>query len=107
MPFYFTHPDKPPLDLDDLPLDVWIAIQQATGKRWPELVGPGMIGDAAVAKAAIAEVCKHLGVGVPDGLTLKSAVALFRYDEATESTPTQYEDGVPDPKATASGSATT
>ncbi len=108
MPFFFKHPDQTTrIDLDDLPLDSWIAIQEATGKTWPQLVGPGMIGDAAVAKVVVAEVCKHLGAPVPAGLTLKSTVALFEYDEGAETTPTQYTDGMPDPKVTGSGPETT
>lgn len=107
MPFFFTHPDKPPLDLDDLPLDAWIAIQEATGKTWARIMTASPIGDAVAARAIIAECAKHLGVSPPADLTLKSMVGMLVYRADVESTPTQYEDGIPDPKVTDSGSATT
>lgn len=106
MPFYYQHPDKPRLDLDDLPLDSWIAIQDATGKTWPQMIGANTIGDAKVARAIVDACCKHLGVEPPANLSLRAMLEVLTYDRDTETVPTQFEDGLPDPKATGSDQAT-
>ena len=106
MPFYYQHPDKDRLDLDDLPLDSWIAVQAATGKTWPQMIGANTIGDAVVAKAIIAACCTHLGVDAPT-LTLRKMLEVLTYDRDTETLPAQFEAGIPDPKATDTGQETT
>lgn len=105
MPFYFDHADKR-IDLDDLPLDSWIAIQEATGKTWPQMIGANTIGDAKVAKAIVAECCKHLDLPVPE-LTLRQLLDVLSYDVAAESLPTEFSDGIPDPKASDTEQGTT
>ena len=107
MPFFFKHPDQPTrIDLDDLPLDSWIAIQEATGKTWARIMTASPIGDAVAAKAIIAECCKHLGVEAPTGVTLRGMIDLLSFDPV-ETIPTQFTDGLPDPKVTDSDQATT
>ena len=105
MPFYYNHPDKDRLDLEDLPLDSWIAIQVATGMTWPQIIGANTIGDATVAKAIIVEACKVLGVE-PPALTLRTMLTLISYEQV-ETVPTQFDEGLPDPKATGSDQETT
>jgi|GEM_PF-6630209 len=104
MPFYFQH-GQSRLALDDMPLDAWVAIQEATGKQWHEVLSREVVGDAKVAKAVIAEACKVLGVEVPP-LTLKTMLEVITF-ESEPIVPEQYTDGVPDPKAPASDPATT
>ncbi len=104
MPFYFSTAGKR-VALDDLPLEHWITIQEATGKQWPDILTREVIGDVKVAQAVITEACKHMGVEVP-ALTLKSMLEAITF-EAVENIPEQFNDGVPDPKASASEPATT
>jgi hypothetical protein len=104
MPFYFNHADKK-LNLEELPLDRWIAIEAESGQPWPEVLTGKCIGDAKVAKAVIGQACGHLGIEVP-ALTLKSVVELITFDRE-ETLPTEFVDGMPDPKATDSAPVTT
>lgn len=105
MPFFYSHPGQPALDLEDMPLDSWITIQTDTGKTWPQLLGANTIGDAVVAKAIIAEACKVLGVDPPP-LTLRQMLDRITFRDV-ETVPTQFDEGLPDPKATATDQAMT
>ena len=53
----------------------------------------------------IGEAAAFLGVDAP-GLTLKSMLEVITFESA-EIIPEQFNDGIPDPKATDSGQATT
>jgi hypothetical protein len=104
MPFYFQHADHK-VNLEDLPLDRWIKIEEACGLQWPEVLTGKCVGDAKVAKVVIEQAAEHLGIPVPT-LTLKSVVELITFDRE-ETTPDQFVDGIPDPKAPASDPVTT
>lgn len=104
MPFYFKHPGGK-LDLEDLPLDRWTAIQQATGIEWHQVLTTRLLGDTAVAQAVVKEASAFLGIE-PPSLTLRTLMDTLFF-EAGETVPAQYNDGMPDPKATASEAATT
>ncbi len=80
--------------------------QDATGKTWARIMTASPIGDAVAAKAIIAECCKHLGVEAPTGVTLRGMIDLLSFDPV-ETIPTQFTDGLPDPKVTDSDQATT
>ena len=96
MPFYFTHADKK-INLEDLPLERWITIETECGTQWPEILTGKCVGDAKIARSVIGQACAHLGVEVPT-LTLKSVLELITFDRE-ETLPTEYADGLPDPKA--------
>ncbi len=104
MPFYFQHADKR-VALDDLPLDRWVTIQEATGKQWHEILTRDVIGDVKVARAVIAEAAAFLGVDTPE-LTLKTMLEVITFESA-EIIPEQFNDGIPDPKAGDSEPGTT
>lgn len=104
MPFYFKT-DTHSVNLEDLPLDRWIKIEAECGAPWPEILTGKVIGDAKVAKAVIGQACEHLSIPVPE-LTLRSIVELIKF-EREESTPEQFNDGIPDPKAQGSAPETT
>lgn len=104
MPFYFQQGSQR-VALDDMPLDRWITIQEATGKQWHEILTRDVIGDVKVAKAVIAEAAAYLGVEPPE-LTLKTMLECIVFD-AAETIPEQFTDGIPDPKATGSAPETT
>lgn len=104
MPFYFQHAGKR-VALDDLPLDRWVTIQEATGKQWHEILTRDVIGDVKVAQAVVAEAVAFLEVEAP-ALTLKSMLEAITFESA-EIIPEQFTDGIPDPKAVASEPVTT
>ena len=104
MPYYFKHPAGR-FDLEDMPLDRWIVIQEQTGKQWHEVLSGQILGDAKVATAVVAQAAQHLGID-PPLLTLKTLMEVLAFEEA-ESLPAEYVDGSPDPKAPASEAATT
>lgn len=105
MPFYFTHADKK-LNLEDLPLDRWIAIQEQTGFTWADILSGGtIVGDAKVVRAVVKEVSAHLGVEPPE-MTLRGAVDVITF-ETGETLPAEFADGIPDPKATDTEAETT
>lgn len=104
MPFYFNHAAGK-LDLEDMPLDRWIAIQSETGLQWHEVLSGVSIVDAKVATVVIREACAHLGIEVP-ALTLRSLLKAITFEQI-ENVPEQYTDGIPDPKAQGSEPVTT
>jgi len=103
MPFYFIHDDKS-LDVEDVPLDVYVDIEAKTGVAWYQLtVSPPR---HAAAAALLAEACaKQLGVSAPK-LTPKTLTSVFELLDET-SRPTEFSDGMPDPKAPDTGQETT
>lgn len=111
MPFYYVNGDTR-YDLEDLPIDSWVKVQQATGKQWHQILSYNkatdaleVIGNAEVAKAVLTECASVTGTELP-ALTVRSMLELLRF-EAGESRPTDFEDGMPDPKATATDPETT
>lgn len=92
-------------DVEELPIDRWIQIQKATGKQWHECLSKTLLADAAVGKAVLEACAAETGATLP-ALTVKTMLTLFRFDDR-ENTPTQYNEGIPDPKATGSDPATT
>jgi len=104
MPFYYNHPGGK-FDLEDLPLERWVTIQSATGMSWPDILTGKVLGDAKVAQVVVGEVCAHLGITAPT-LTIRTLLESVTF-EAKENVPEQYNDGVPDPKASASAPVTT
>jgi hypothetical protein len=100
----FKH-DGVSYDVEELPLDRWIKIQEQTGRQWHECLNKTLLADAKVAKAVLEACAAEAGVTLP-ALTVKTMMQLFRFD-AVENTPVQYNEGIPDPKAKGSDLATT
>lgn len=103
MPIYFVH-DTAKVDVEDLPLDEYAKIQEATGLQWWEVAGNPM--RHAKASRLLAEACaRFAGVSLPDPITPKVIVSLFTV-EAAPNVAEVFDDGIPDPKAVG-GQATT
>lgn len=103
MPVIFQY-DGHELDVDDLPLDKYIEIEAATSVPWYELASNPLryaSGGTALAKACAA----HLGVELP-AITPRLFIDLFDR-RAEENRPTEYDEGMPDPKAKGSEPETT
>jgi len=96
MPIIFEHAGKR-MDIEDLPLDEYAKIADATGQQWWQITGQHPARNAKVAGLLVVACAKHLGVDPPE-LTPKVVVKLFKVED-TEATPTVYNDGIPDPKA--------
>jgi hypothetical protein len=103
MPFYFRHSDKQ-LDLEDLPLDRWITIQDKTGRQWHEVLGANILGDVKVSAAVVAECAAHLGIEVPTP-SLRQMLEMIVFVQS-DNLPAEYQDGIPDPKAAGTEPAT-
>ncbi len=104
MPIVFTHDDQT-IDLDDVPLHIYAEIEKTTEVPWWRLTAaPQLSADAG---QLLAQKCAELvGVKLPNPLTPRVIVQLFqKVDE--ENRPTEYDDGIPDPKAKGSEPATT
>lgn len=98
MPVYFKHGDHK-LDLDDLPLEEYVAIHAATGKQWHHVIARPYDTDTAPLLAAAC--AKHLGISELPKLTPRVLIDLFSI-EAGENIPSEWEGeglSVPDPKA--------
>lgn len=103
MPIVFQY-DGHELDIDDLPLDRYVEIEAATGLAWYDLASNPL--KSASGGMALAKACAdHLGVELPP-ITPRLFVDLFDM-RAGENRPTEYSEGVPDPKAKGSEPATT
>ena len=105
MPFYYVN-GSTEFDIEELPLDRWIEIQKATGRQWHECLSRELLGDATVAKAVLEACAAETGTTLPAPLTVRRMVELVMWREG-ENTPTQYSEGVPDPKVPDTGLATT
>lgn len=105
MPTYFTHAGAK-FDIEDLPLDEYAQIFEATGQHWWQIVSQHPGTNAKVAVLLAGACARQTGVELPEKLTPKVIVSLFSIEEA-ENIPTVYEDGIPDPKATGTGPETT
>ena len=104
MPYYFKH-DGGRFDLEDMPLDRWITVQEQTGKQWHEVLSGQILGDAKVATVVVAQAAAHLGIEAPR-LTIKTMVDVLVWEQE-ENLPSEYADGIPDPKASDTEAATT
>lgn len=93
------------LDIDDVPLSVYVEIETATGTPWYRLVTNPM--RFAAAGQELAKACaKQVGVDLPE-LTPRTFAEVFDVRQDQENRPTEYEEGIPDPKAEASEAETT
>lgn len=105
MPFHYVN-GAVSFDVEDLPLDAWIEVQNQTGKQWHECVGRGLLADVKVAKAVLEQCARVTGTTLPDVLTVKTVLELFQHREA-ENRPVGFNEGIPDPKAKGSDQVTT
>lgn len=97
MPIMFKFDDKT-LDVDDVPMEAYAAIEKATSISWYRLTQSPMAH--AAAGPMLARRCADiLGVTLPDPITPKVLVKLFEVVEDEANRPTEYTDGMPDPKA--------
>lgn len=103
MPIIFKSGGKS-LDIEDLPLDIYIDIESACSIRWYELISNPYRNPKA-GKMLAEAAAKHLDVELPP-LTPKTLTEVF-VAEVAENRPQSFTDGQPDPKAQASDPATT
>ncbi len=97
MPIYFVH-DGARIDTDDIPLEKYAEIHAATGLEWWQLTTNPMRHSKAgemLARAAAAQA----GVVVPDVLTPRLLVDMFKLEGAEPDIASEFTDGIPDPKA--------
>lgn len=105
MAIYFVH-ETARVDIEDVPLDDYVLIERETGTPWFEVAGNPM--RHAKAGKMLAESCARIaGVALPDPFKLRDLVKVFSVEPDVESRPTEYDEGIPDPKAQDSGQATT
>jgi hypothetical protein len=91
------------VDIDDVPLARYAEIEKETGTRWFQLQRSPF--QHAAAGEMLAKACADIaGVELPP-LTPRLFVDVFELVEA-ENRPTEFEEGVPDPKAEGSDLAT-
>lgn len=96
MPIVFTFDGKE-LDLDDISMDDYAAIEKTTSVPWYRLTQSPM--SHAAAGPMLARRCAEiLGVTLPDPITPRLIVTLFDVREEP-NLPSEFTDGVPDPKA--------
>jgi hypothetical protein len=98
MPIYFVH-ETARVDIEDVPLDEYAKIQEATGLQWWE-VASNPLRHAKAAELLANAAGRLAGVPVPDRLTPKQIVAMFdvRSDEQANVAEV-FNEGIPDPKA--------
>lgn len=103
MPIMFKL-DGQELDIDDVPLSVYAEIEKATDVPWYRLAANPM--QHAAAGEQLAKACaKQLGVDLP-AMTPKVLVQVFEIVTG-DNRPTEYSEGMPDPKAEGSEPETT
>jgi len=96
MPIVFKFDGKS-LDVDDVPMSDYADIEKTTSISWYRLTQSPMAH--AAAGPMLARRCAEIvGVTLPDPITPKVLVSLFEVI-AEENRPTEYTDGMPDPKA--------
>jgi len=81
--------------LDDLPIEAWERITEATGVQWVEAYYKPL-ADLSVARMLVAECCKTITkdpAEILDGLTLPKILGLF--SQAEDDLPVEITDGVP------------
>jgi hypothetical protein len=105
MPILYVH-DKGEFDIDDLPLERWVAIQKTTGRKWRECVGVHLFEDVEIAMAVLDECAAETGSTLKPRLTLADLFTVFKVTPA-DNRPSEFNEGIPDPKAEDSEPATT
>ena len=104
MPMMFVWDDQS-IDIDDVPMEDYAAIEKTTSIPWYRLTQSPM--SHAAAGPMLARKCADiLGVTLPDPITPKILVTLFDAVEEP-NLPTEFTDGMPDPKAQGSEVETT
>ena len=104
MPVMFKY-EGVEIDIDDISMETYAEIEKATSVAWYRLTqAPGA---HAAAGPMLARKCAELlGVTLPDPITPRIMVTLFEVvDEPNR--PSEFSDGMPDPKAPASETETT
>jgi hypothetical protein len=96
MPVFFVH-DGAHLDIDDIPLDEYAKIHEATGLEWWQLT-PNPMGHAKAGALLAATAARIAGVTIPEPLTPRHLVEMFKV-EAEPNVANEFVDGIPDPKA--------
>lgn len=102
MPVVFKREGKT-VDIDDIPLAIYGEIQKETGIAWYELT-TSPVRHAIAGEMLAKECAKVAGVELPP-LTPRLLVEVFEVVNES-NTPTEYEDGMPDPKAKGSDQET-
>lgn len=105
MPFYYVN-GSTEFDIEELPLDRWIEIQKVTGKEWHQCLNRTLFGNLLVAKAVLEACAAETSTTLPSPMKIKDVLQLLSHRQA-ENTPSQYNEGVPDPKAKGSEPETT
>lgn len=103
MPVVFKYDDQT-VDIDDIPLAVYGEIQNQTGIAWYELT-TSPVRHAIAGEMLAKECAKVAGVDLPP-LTPRLLVEVFEV-VSESNTPTEFDDGMPDPKAKGSDQETT
>lgn len=97
-------------DLEKLSINDLITIQDATGKMWHQAFSRGtLVGDLKVAKAVIEQCAKRTNTPTPDFDVININDLLggvFEVDDG-DNRPSEFTDGMPDPKAPGSEPETT
>ena len=94
------------IDLDDVPLDVYVKIENDTKVPWYQLAAAPAL-NAAAGQMLARECSSLLGVELPAKLTPRIIVELFEKTEEPDNRPDEFEEGIPVPKAEASEPVTT
>lgn len=103
MSFHFKY-EGADVDIDDVPLSVYAQIEKETDVSWFQLQrSPLRYADAG---ERLAKACARIaGVELPE-LTPRLLVEVFDLVEG-ENRPSEYQEGMPDPKAEGSEPVTT
>jgi len=104
MPVMFKY-EGVEIDIDDISMETYAAIEKTTSVPWYRLTQTPMAH--AAAGPMLARKCAELlGVTLPDPITPKILVTLFEVvDEPNR--PSEFSDGMPDPKAPVTETETT
>lgn len=105
MPFVYVNAGVE-FDIEELPLDRWIEVQKETGLQWHQCLTQNLLGDVQVAKAVLTACAAETGTTLPARITVRTMIDLIQFRPA-ENTPQQFNEGIPDPKASGSEPATT
>ena len=85
------------LDLDDVPLATYAEIEKTTSVPWYRLSNAPM-AYAAAGEMLARKCAEQLGLKLPQPLTPKKMVEIFEVVDEP-NLPTEYTEGIPDPKA--------
>lgn len=98
--------DGKSIDLDDVPLDVYVKIENETKVPWYQLAGAPAL-HAAAGQMLARECSALIGVELPAKLTPRIILDVFDKTEEPDNRPDEFDEGIPVPKAEASEPATT